>query len=95
MNVEIGTEAAQFPEKKYINVIFVAVQCYCKTISEFSIPIQYTEVPSYYPCTDNCSQDPNKKKLNCVKQRLSKKITNNIHNHLYYCQEDIASALQV
>ncbi len=26
MNVEIGTEAAQFPEKKgYINVIFVAV----------------------------------------------------------------------
>jgi hypothetical protein len=26
MNVEIGTEAAQFPEKKYINWIFVAVQ---------------------------------------------------------------------
>ncbi len=25
MNVEIGTEAAQFPEKEYINVIFVAV----------------------------------------------------------------------
>ena len=25
MNVEIGTEAAQFPEKKYINGIFVAV----------------------------------------------------------------------
>jgi hypothetical protein len=26
MNVEIGTEAAQFPEKKYINGIFFAVR---------------------------------------------------------------------
>jgi hypothetical protein len=26
MNVEIGTEAEQFPEKEYINEIFVAVQ---------------------------------------------------------------------
>ncbi len=26
MNVEIGTEAAQFPEKEHINGIFVAVQ---------------------------------------------------------------------
>jgi hypothetical protein len=26
VNVEIGTEAEQFPEKKYINGIFVAVQ---------------------------------------------------------------------
>ncbi len=25
MNVEIGIEGAQFPEKEYINVIFVAV----------------------------------------------------------------------
>jgi hypothetical protein len=25
MNVEIGTEAAQFPEKEYINEIFLAV----------------------------------------------------------------------
>ncbi len=30
MNVEIGTEAAQFPEKEYINVIFLAV-CYIDT----------------------------------------------------------------
>ncbi len=28
MNVEIGAEAALFPEKEYINVIFFAVQ-YC------------------------------------------------------------------
>jgi hypothetical protein len=26
MNVEIGIEAAQFPEKEYINGIFVAMQ---------------------------------------------------------------------
>ncbi len=26
MNVKIGTEAAQFPEKEYINGIFLAVQ---------------------------------------------------------------------
>jgi hypothetical protein len=26
MNVEIGTEAAQFPEKEYINAIFLAVK---------------------------------------------------------------------
>jgi hypothetical protein len=26
MNVEIGTEAAQFPEKEYINGIFYAVR---------------------------------------------------------------------
>jgi hypothetical protein len=38
MNVEIGTEAVQFPEKKYINGIFVAVQhkiiCYVGTRKE-------------------------------------------------------------
>ncbi len=31
MNVEIGTEAAQFPEKEYINGIFVAVWCSSNT----------------------------------------------------------------
>jgi hypothetical protein len=29
MNMEIGTEAAQFPEKEYINGIFLAVYCSC------------------------------------------------------------------
>jgi hypothetical protein len=28
MNVEIGTEAVQFPEKEYINGIFLAVRWY-------------------------------------------------------------------
>jgi hypothetical protein len=31
MNVEIGTEAAQFPEKEYINGIFVAVHATAAT----------------------------------------------------------------
>jgi hypothetical protein len=34
MNVEIGTEASQFPEKEYINGIFVAV--YSQTTVEYS-----------------------------------------------------------
>jgi hypothetical protein len=34
MNVEIGTQAAQFPEKEYINGIFVAVQIPDRKISE-------------------------------------------------------------
>jgi hypothetical protein len=29
MNVEIGTEGTQFPEKKYINGIFVAMYSIC------------------------------------------------------------------
>ncbi len=33
MNVEIGAEAAQFPEKEYINGIAVAVQLYsCNSV---------------------------------------------------------------
>jgi hypothetical protein len=32
MNVEIGTEAAHFPEKEYINGIFVAVLHKCNTL---------------------------------------------------------------
>jgi hypothetical protein len=33
MNVEIGAEAAQFPEKEYINGIFVAVWCYSPSMA--------------------------------------------------------------
>jgi hypothetical protein len=32
MNVEIGTEAAQFPEKEYINGIFIAVHMLLRLI---------------------------------------------------------------
>jgi hypothetical protein len=34
MNVEIGTEAAQFPEKEYINGIFLAVH---ELVARFSV----------------------------------------------------------
>jgi hypothetical protein len=34
MNVEIGTEAAQYPEKEYINGIFVAVSTVHCTVRE-------------------------------------------------------------
>ncbi len=34
MNVKIGTEAAQFPEKEYINGIFVAVHAFKEPIQE-------------------------------------------------------------
>jgi hypothetical protein len=40
MNVEIGTEAAQFPEKKYINGIFLAVKQSTKYL-ENSKPSMY------------------------------------------------------
>ncbi len=37
MNVEIGTKATQFPEKEYINGIFVAVrkQISCESLLKF------------------------------------------------------------
>jgi hypothetical protein len=39
MNVEIGTEAAQFPDKKYINRIFVALRA-LHTLNKYNI--EYT-----------------------------------------------------
>jgi hypothetical protein len=43
MNVEIGTEAAQFPEKKYINEIFLAVW-FSNLLEEFTVSVlQRTE----------------------------------------------------
>jgi hypothetical protein len=41
MNVEIGTEASQFPEKKYINGIFLAVKQSTKYL-ENGKPSMYT-----------------------------------------------------
>jgi hypothetical protein len=41
MNVKIGTEAAQFPEKEYLNGIFVAVRrftCYFFWLIEGTFP---------------------------------------------------------
>jgi hypothetical protein len=35
MNVEIGTEAAQFPEKEYINGIFLAVGLESQVVRDF------------------------------------------------------------
>jgi hypothetical protein len=41
MNVDIGTEAAQFPEKEYINGIFVAVR---SRISQAWAPLTFTSI---------------------------------------------------
>jgi hypothetical protein len=40
MNVEIGIEAAQFPEKKYINGIFLAVRHFLKFASKVTKSIE-------------------------------------------------------
>jgi hypothetical protein len=37
MNVEIGTEAAQFPDKIYINMIYVALHTFNKYKIEYTI----------------------------------------------------------
>jgi hypothetical protein len=46
MNVEIGTEAAQFPEKEYINGIFLAVQA--------SGQISKDDVDGFSSISDGC-----------------------------------------
>jgi hypothetical protein len=47
MNVEIGTEATQFPEKEYINGIFVAV---CKPQSKITVCILLKRnMPGFQP----------------------------------------------
>jgi hypothetical protein len=43
MNVEIGTEAAQFPEKEYINGIFVAVR-YSSTVTLAQFSSRYHQL---------------------------------------------------
>ncbi len=54
MNVEIGAEAAQFPEKEYINGIAVAVQFSTGTITQLlRPPVLYLENPGLqvFTCT--------------------------------------------
>ncbi len=41
MNVEIGTEAAQFPEKEYINGIFLAVRWKPKLLAKYTYLLSY------------------------------------------------------
>jgi hypothetical protein len=53
MNVEIETEAAQFPEKEYMNGIFVAMQL--KITDELTCYIQETETVFTIP---NKKPDP-------------------------------------
>jgi hypothetical protein len=52
MNVEIGTEAAQFPEKEYINGIFVAVhsQLWPSVRIPFLIFLHTRGCPKFSPC---------------------------------------------
>jgi hypothetical protein len=40
MNVEIGTEAVQFPEKEYINGIAVAVYMHCSSLLAVDIIVK-------------------------------------------------------
>jgi hypothetical protein len=48
MNVEIGAEATQFPEKEYINGIAVAV---CKNIQQHMIPLNRQVIFKYHTVT--------------------------------------------
>jgi hypothetical protein len=45
MTVEIGTEAAQFPEREYINGIFVAVYFKCLTLINHGLDLTEGETP--------------------------------------------------
>ncbi len=59
MNVEIGTEAAQFPEKEYINGIFFTVQVvFALSIKKGAgflhgntIRLSYTQKVNLFNCT--------------------------------------------
>ncbi len=48
MNVEIGTEAAQIPEKEDINGIFVAVHVFVDLNGEHPSAIMYSTVLSIF-----------------------------------------------
>ncbi len=47
MNVEIGTEAAQLPEKEYTNGIFVVV-CVSATLTLLNFPHRYLLLSSFF-----------------------------------------------
>jgi hypothetical protein len=49
MNVEIGTETAQFPEKEYINGIFLAVH----TLMVHDLWCQYKAIGGFPGSTNN------------------------------------------
>jgi hypothetical protein len=54
MNVEIGAEAAQFPEKEYINGIAVAVYSYIPLICYTYTFIQYIPTHTNKVCNCQC-----------------------------------------
>jgi hypothetical protein len=58
MNVEIGTEAAQFLEKEYINGIFVAVQAHesTGTVHIKQKHIQYVAFYNYIAIEKHCAK---------------------------------------
>jgi hypothetical protein len=49
MNVEIGTEAALFPEKEYINGIFLTVHMHIKQFAKFNL----NDLNRYYSIGSN------------------------------------------
>jgi hypothetical protein len=62
MNVEIVTEAAQFPEKEFINGIFVAVRLYIKKGNwpEALYPLElpgWTAVEVLHPPVGSCNRN--------------------------------------
>jgi hypothetical protein len=76
MNVEIGTDAAQFPEKENINGIFVAVSFHFYILVN---PRNICNIPAIYfivcdeicPCLDDI---PERKNMLCVQVETSPQI---------------------
>ncbi len=59
MSVEIGTEAAQFPEKEYINGIFVAVWC-CWQLQQYLLAYTFKWALGKNHYIYECRQKPNR-----------------------------------
>ncbi len=51
MNMEIGTEAAQFPEKEYISGIFLAVGC---SVTNYSFTSELFSFLQGFASLDSC-----------------------------------------